>query len=178
MIFRRFSASESEPLIRFLTSQNWPFHGTSAVDRETVDRWITEGRFESGETRTFWIDADGATVGLLRLMDLGDRTPLFDLRLRAEDRGHGIGTSAVNWLTGYVFEEFPHAQRIEAHTRQDNVAMRRVLRRCGYVKEAHYRDGWPSSNGAVHDAVGYAVLRRDRASGKVTTPQWDDEQFD
>lgn len=178
IIFRRLATTETEPLIRFLTSENWPFHGTSELDRETVGGWIVEDRFESAENRTFWIVAGGATAGLLRLMDLGDQTPLFDLRLRAEDRGRGIGTLAVTWLTRYVFEEFPDARRIEAHTRQDNLAMRRVLRRCGYVKEAHYRDGWPSSGGAVHDAVGYAVLRRDWTSGEVTVPQWNDEPFD
>lgn len=53
--------------------------------------------------------------------------------------------------------------------------MRRVLRRCGYVKEAHYRDGWPGAEGEVHDAVGYAVLRTDWSTGAVTLPEWDDE---
>ncbi|WP_258024275.1 hypothetical protein [Streptomyces bambusae] len=52
--------------------------------------------------------------------------------------------------------------------------MRRTFRRCGYVKEAHYRDAWPGADGTVHDAVGYAVLRRDWLSGTVTTPKWDD----
>ncbi|MFC8225032.1 GNAT family N-acetyltransferase [Streptomyces sp. NPDC057287] len=178
MIFRRLSAPETEPLIHFLTSENWPFHGTSEVDHETVGQWIAEGRFESGENRSFWIDVDGAAVGLLRLMDLGDHTPLFDLRLRAADRGRGIGTLAVTWLTRYVFEEFPDVHRIEGNTRQDNSAMRRVFLRCGYAKEAHYREAWPSSDGTVHDAVGYAVLRRDWRSGEVTAPHWNDEPFD
>ncbi|MFC8864310.1 GNAT family N-acetyltransferase [[Kitasatospora] papulosa] len=175
MSFRRISASDADSLIRFLTSEDWPFHVVSQVDRETAGQWVTEGRFESEENRSFWVVDDGAAVGLVRLMDLGDATPLFDLRLRAADRGRGVGAAAVAWLTRYLFEEFPDVRRIEGTTRQDNRAMRRVFVRCGYAKEAHYRDAWPSSGGEVHDAVGYAVLRRDWLSGEVTAPQWNDE---
>jgi RimJ/RimL family protein N-acetyltransferase len=53
--------------------------------------------------------------------------------------------------------------------------MRRVFRRSGYVKEGHYRDGWPDPDGTVHDAVGYAILRRDWLSGTTTAVRWDDE---
>ncbi|MFD9287963.1 GNAT family N-acetyltransferase [Streptomyces sp. NPDC060030] len=173
--FRRLSAFETTPLIHFLTSDDWPFHAVREVDPETAGRWITEGRFEGEGNRSFWVVDGGVAVGLVRLMDLGDATPLFDLRLRAADRGRGIGSAVVAWLTRYLFEEFPDVRRIEGTTRQDNRPMRRVFLRCGYAKEAHYRDAWPSPDGEVHDAVGYAVLRRDWLSGEVTAPQWNDE---
>ena len=113
-------------------------------------------------------------VGLIRLLDLGDDTPLFDLRIRAASRGKGLGTSALRWLTGYLFNEFPSIRRIEGTTRQDNLAMRRTFRKCGYVKEAHYRQAWPSRDGTVYDAVGYAILRSDWQAGTVTPPDWAD----
>jgi hypothetical protein len=54
--------------------------------------------------------------------------------------------------------------------------MRHTFLSCGYVKESHYRDGWPSvEDGNVHDGVGYAILRRDWVSGTTTLPDWDDE---
>jgi len=53
--------------------------------------------------------------------------------------------------------------------------MRRVFQRAGYVKEAHYRDAWPVDGGAVYDAVGYAILRRDWLAGTTTVPEWHDE---
>jgi RimJ/RimL family protein N-acetyltransferase len=117
----------------------------------------------------------GATVGFVRLDDLNDPTPMFDLRLRRRARGHGLGTATVGWLTTYLFDELPDIHRIEATTRRDNHAMRRVLRRCGYVKESHYRQAWPSSDGTRHDSIGYAVLRSDWTSGTRTEPEWDDE---
>jgi RimJ/RimL family protein N-acetyltransferase len=53
--------------------------------------------------------------------------------------------------------------------------MRRTFRTCGYVKEAHYRQAWPSPGGTINDAVGYAILRTDWQAGTVTPPDWDDE---
>ncbi len=53
--------------------------------------------------------------------------------------------------------------------------MRRTFVTCGYVKEAHYRQAWPSPGGTVYDAVGYAILRTDWQAGTTTPPDWDDE---
>lgn len=176
--FRRTLDSDTDDLIRFLTNESWPFHTVSDVDRATARQWIDEGRFESEDNRSFWIVADKETVGFFRLMDLTDDTPLFDLRIRSEHRKRGIGVRAVTWLTRFLFEEFPQVCRIEGTTRQDNRPMRRVFLRCGYAKEAHYRDAWPASDGTVHDTVGYGILRRDWESGRVTRVQWNDEPID
>jgi hypothetical protein len=48
-----------------------------------------------------------------------------------------------------------------------------VLCRCGYVKEAHYRQGWPDQDGVVHDGIGHALLRQDRERGTTTPVDWD-----
>lgn len=173
--YRRFVASDTEDLVEFLTGEAWPFHGTAVVDREQARQWVSDGRYDSDENRAFWITSGHDSLGLIRLMDLGDDTPLFDLRIRSRYRGLGLGTRAVTWLTRYLFTEFPRIRRIEGNTRQDNVPMRRTFRRCGYVKEAHYRDAWPAAEGAVHDAVGYAILRRDWLAGSTTAPDWNDE---
>ncbi|MGV9341105.1 GNAT family N-acetyltransferase [Streptomyces sp. NPDC003688] len=177
LTFRRFAPSEADALVDFLTGDTWPFHTSAAPDGDEVRRWISAGRYDGEENRAFWIMAGDSTAGLIRLMDLADDTPLFDLRVRSRWRGTGIGGTALTWLTRYLFEEFPRVRRIEGTTRQDNAAMRRAFRRCGYVKEAHYRDAWPGTGGSVHDAVGYAVLRRDWESGGVTVPEWDDEHM-
>ncbi|MFE9479735.1 GNAT family N-acetyltransferase [Streptomyces spororaveus] len=175
LTYRRYADADADDLVAFLTGDTWPFHGSAVVDPEEARRWAAQGRFDNAETRSFWITGGGDTLGLVRLMDLGDGTPVFDLRIRARYRGRGIGGHALTWLTEYLFTELPRIRRIEGTTRQDNAAMRRTFRRCGYVKEAHYREGWPSADGTVHDAVGYAILRRDRDAGTTTVPAWDDE---
>lgn len=132
--------------------------------------------YDNDRTRTFWIATDTCgEASLIRLFDLGDSTPLFDLRVRAAFRGLGLGTAAVRWLTGYLFAEFPDTERIEGTARRDNRAMRRTFIRCGYVKEAHYRRSWAGRDGTLHDAIGYAILRSDWETGTVTRPDWDDE---
>ncbi|MFJ3174634.1 GNAT family N-acetyltransferase [Streptomyces roseus] len=172
----RFESTDSEELVGFLSGDTWPFHHSDVVDQDDVRQWVREGRYDDQDNRTFWITVSGERAGLVRLMDLRDDTPLFDLRIRSGHRGRGLGGQALTWLTGYVFTEFPRVRRIEGTTRQDNLAMRRVFRRCGYAKEAHYRDGWPTADGTVRDAVGYAILRRDWLSGTTTVPDWNDER--
>ncbi|MBF8188955.1 GNAT family N-acetyltransferase [Nonomuraea sp. K274] len=172
--FSRFSPGDVDLLVGFLTGEEWPFHAW-IQDAETIRRGVAEGRYDDEETRTYWVLADGERAGLIKLLDLADDTPMFDLRIRRAWRGRGVGTRAVAWLTGHLFGELPHIRRIEGNTRQDNHAMRAVFRKSGYAKESHYREAWPAPDGSVHDSVGYAILRRDWLSGTVTPPNWQDE---
>ena len=175
------SEIEAAALAELLSGDEWPFHADSRPSRETVEGWLAAGRFTGSGVRSFWIlvaEADATSqarlrlaevaVGIVTLRDLADPTPVFDLRLRSAYRGRGFGSAAVRWLTDYIFTEFPEIRRIEGHTRRDNLAMQRVLERCGYVREAHRRQAWPSSDGSVYDSFGYAILRQDWLSGDVT----------
>jgi RimJ/RimL family protein N-acetyltransferase len=174
--YRRFVPAEADLLADFLTSEDWPYHSPNASDAAQIREQAAGGHFDDDRTRAFWIvTGTGTRAGLIRLLDLADDTPLFDMRIRAAYRGAGLGTHALRWLTGYVFTEFPGIRRIEGTTRQDNQAMRRTFRSCGYVKEAHYRQAWPARDGTTYDAVGYAILRTDWQSGTITMPDWDDE---
>jgi RimJ/RimL family protein N-acetyltransferase len=173
--YRRFAPAEADLLAEFLTTEDWPYHEASATSAAQIRQQAAAGFYDNDQTRTFWIITGGTEAGLIRLLDLGDDTPLFDLRIRAACRGQGLGTRALRWLTRYLFTEFPAIHRIEGTTRQDNHAMRRTFRKCGYVKEAHYRQAWPAPSGKVYDAVGYATLRSDWQTGTITPPEWDDE---
>jgi len=66
-------------------------------------------------------------------------------------------------------------RRLYGQTRVDNHAMRTVFRRCGFVKEAHYRQDWPRPDGTLSDSVGYTLLRQDWEGGTTTPVVWDDE---
>lgn len=175
------SEVETAALVELLSGDEWPFHGNSRPSRETVEGWLAAGRFTGPGVRSFWIriaEADATSLarrglaevaaGIVTLRDLADPIPVFDLRLRSAYRGRGFGYAAVRWLTDYLFNELPEIWRIEGHTRRDNLAMQHVLERCGYVREAHHRQAWPSSDGTVHDSFGYAILRQDWLSGDIT----------
>jgi len=162
MEFGRVRSDEVESLVAFFAGEEWPFHVDVRVAADVVRRRVAGGEYSD----TFWITDGAVRVGLVRLMDLDDGTPLFDLRVAASHRGRGVGTAAVDWLTRYVFTHFA-TDRVEGTTRRDNVAMRRTFEKAGYVKEAHYREAWPSPEGP-RDSVGYAILRRDWESGTTT----------
>lgn len=170
-MFVRFDAGEAEQLADFLAGEPWPFHAVSAVEREDVLKRVAEGYY----AETYWIEVGGARAGIVRLFDLEDETPMFDLRVGSAHRGQGLGRAALRWLTDRLFGEYPHVERIEGTTRQDNAAMRRVFRRCGYVKESHYRKAWPDASGHRHDSVGYAILRHDWQTGDLTPVDFHDE---
>ncbi|MCZ3389404.1 MAG: GNAT family N-acetyltransferase [Actinomycetia bacterium] len=169
-----FDLAEAQTLAEFLASEDWHFHAGPHQTLASAHARIASGEFDGDHDRTHWIVRDDERVGMIHIEDLGDGNPLFDLRLRAGHRGRGLGTAAVTWLTAAVFGEFPDLNRIEATTRQDNVAMRRVLVKCGFVKEARYRQEWPSEGGTRYDSIGYGILRSDWGMGVTTAVNWED----
>lgn len=170
---------DKDLLVSFLTSEEWPFHVNNHLSKDKVFGMIEEGSFDGSNNESFWIlDEFRKEIGFIRLFDLDDIDdgyPLFDLRIRAEYRGHGLGKTAVQWLTKYLFEKHPQLDRIVGTTRADNWPMRKTFRSCGYVKEGHYRKDWSSSNGDSFDTVKYGILRQDWHSGTITPVPWNDE---
>jgi RimJ/RimL family protein N-acetyltransferase len=167
--------SDRDTVIAFLTADEWPFHVRRRPTAEGVRAAIEAGAFDDEDHAAFWVVDGEQRVGLAVLEDLTDDTPLFDLRLAAAARGRGLGLAALRALTEHVFATRPQTVRFEGQTREDNVAMRRVFRRAGFVKEAHYREAWHVDGGTALASVGYGVLRRDWSSGSTTPLVWDDE---
>lgn len=160
-------------LVEFLVSSTFPFHVIASHTRESARRAVDSGRFRGEDSRGYWIEDAGARHGVVVLEDLQDETPMFDLRLAGASRGRGIGTAALAALSHLVFGTLPQARRLEGHTREDNIAMRRTFVAVGFVQEAFYRQGWPTDSGFV-GSVGYALLREDWRSGTTTPIGWDD----
>ncbi len=172
---RAYLAIDGPTVIDFLHDELWPFHAGPVVTRAEAVEHFDRATYASDSVETWWLDLDETVIGLVRLFDLCDDTAMFDVRLRQANRGCGVGTSTVRWLTEHIFSH-RECTRIEATTRADNIAMRRTLLRCGYVKEAHYRASWPAQDGSkIYDAVGYAILEEDWRHGTVTPVEWNDE---
>ncbi len=163
-------------LVAFLAREEFPFHVRRRISPADAERGIDAGAWRDDEHESFWVDSDEhGRAGVLRLEDLQDPTPLFDLRIAGALRGRGLGVAALRAATDHVFTTMPDVARFEGQTREDNTAMRRAFVRAGWVKEAHYRDGWPVDGGAPLASVAYGVLRRDWASGTTTPVPWDDD---
>ncbi|WP_258377531.1 GNAT family N-acetyltransferase [Paenibacillus illinoisensis] len=121
----------------------------------------------------FWIKDKGIhqKIGLIRLFDVTDPVIMFDLRLRGEYRGKGIGMVALRWIVSHMFSEYPEVIRIEGHTRVDNMTMRALFAQSLFVLEAYHRKSWRQA-GLLFDSVGYAVIREDWENNQATPIPW------
>lgn len=176
--FRKIEKRESEDIADWLSSDSWPyFLGHTPTKAEVLKR-IDEGSFFGEGDLSFWaLNSEGEKIAFIELNQLDDLAPMFSLRFKSEYRGKGFGKPTVDWLTRYVFENFPEIRRIEAQTREDNIRMRKLFNKCGYVKEAYYRFASPTEDGGRVASVAYGILREDWELGKLTKVQWDKDSF-
>ena len=176
-VFRDFDAARDRgAVIDLLSEEEWTFRPQSRISAEEARAQLDRGDYAGDAVLTVMIELDDAVVGFVRAEGLGDERedPQLDFRLRERVRGKGIGLAALRHITAAVFERQPKTMRIEGQTRSDNVAMRKVFARGGYVQEAVYRQAWPAGEGRMLDGVGYAILRSDWESGTTTPVVWDD----
>ena len=167
------AGSDRGEFTRFMTRNSFPFHQNANPTDEQVGATIDGGGYR--RRAPLWIDeTEHGRVGIAVLDAINGAAPTFDLRLGTRYRGLGLGAPILRELATFVFANYPAANRLEGQTRADHLAMRRTFARAGFVKEAHYRDGWPMSGGEPLASVGYAILRRDWKSGTTTPVDWDD----
>lgn len=161
---------DRDELLSFLTAEEFPFHVRRRPTTAQVTADIDAGAWGGDDVEAFWLDDDEwGRVGLVRLHDLGDPTAMIDLRLAERWRGRGLGSLVLPLAVDHVFQTRPGVCRVEGHTREDNMAMRRTFERCGWVREGWFRDGWPVDGGEPMASLAYSVIRRDWASA-TTTP--------
>lgn len=169
------TGADRAALVAFMTGNEFPFHVRSRPRAADVEELIDRCAFRDQDNDSFWIEhGELGRVGFLRLEDLSEGDPLFDLRLDASFRGRGLGVPILRAAADHVFTTWPGVRRFEGQTREDNIAMRKTFLRAGWVKEAHYREGWPVDGGAPLASVGYGLLRRDWETGGITELVWDD----
>lgn len=83
-------------LREFLTTNAFPFHATAHPTPDEVDRAIDTGAYGDAATAAFWVaHVDHGVVGVLRMQDLTDPTPMFDLRLAERWRGRDTRRTSV-----------------------------------------------------------------------------------
>ncbi|ANU12103.1 ribosomal protein N-acetyltransferase [Planococcus antarcticus DSM 14505] len=176
MKLTEWTMEEQEQLIHFMTTNSWPFHGHEHPVRALIEKTIEEGGYKSDQVTTFWIEnEENQQVGLVKIFDLQDDIPLFDLRIADPYRSKGYGPKALKMVADFVFSLPEKKIRLEGNTRHDNFAMRKAFERTGFVKEAHLRQAWfsPREN-RYYDAVIYGMTREDWQAGITTPVLWDD----
>jgi RimJ/RimL family protein N-acetyltransferase len=155
------ASREAESVATFLSRHTWPFHAKPSL---TLTQALEVKLGPPDQVRSFWVYEGHSSVGLIRAFDLEDAewgSVVFDLRIASGHRGRGIGRATVRWLVETLFAEYPCLHRIEANTRFDNHAMRRVLEINNFVLEGIVRETWRSEDGSRRDTTIYGRLRTD-----------------
>jgi RimJ/RimL family protein N-acetyltransferase len=153
------------------------FLGNRPTKAEVLKR-VEGGSFFGEGDLNFWIQlSNSEPIGLIEIYQLDDLAPMFSIRFKSDFRGKGFGKPTLDWLTRYVFENYPEIRRIEGQTREDNLPMRKVFNRCGYLKEAYYRMASPTEDGGRVASIAYGILREDWISNKITPVQWEKDLF-
>jgi RimJ/RimL family protein N-acetyltransferase len=110
------------------------------------------------------IDRDGRLVGTIQARTSPAQTlpaGVYEIGVilyQPRDRGNGYGAEAVELLTTWLFET-GRAERVQAGTDVDNMAMRAVLERLGFGHEGVMRGYGAMSDGTRSDGAMYAVLK-------------------
>ena len=173
--FRDFDPErDRQPLTDLLTTERWTYRTRPELTEPEVAQDLEQGQYAGDDVLTVMIEIEDEVVGLVRAEGLSDphQDPQLDLRLRERVRGRGLGLAALRHITAAIFDRYPARARIEGQTREDNLAMRKVFVRGGYVQEAVYRRAWPAGDGEMLDGIGYAILRSDWESGTTTPIRW------
>jgi len=175
-------ASQAYDLVDFLLANEWEFYSGKDETKDEILRNIQNDFYFKSGVKSFWIlGKDNSKVGFIHISGLGNPgssdTPVFDIRINADHRGAGIGKEAVKWICSYVFNQYPNKNRLEVNTRSDNMAMRKVLDSSFFAKESHKRKNWEDSEGALHDSVGYAILRADWKDENISKVSWLDTDW-
>lgn len=176
MQLQEWTMEEQEQLIHFLMTNTWPYHGNSSPARHLIEKTIEDGGYQSDEVKTFWVKNEHQEkIGVVKLYDLHDEIPMFDLRIGDSYRGNGYGSKALKMVVDFVFSLSKKKIRLQGHTRQDNLAMRKTFERVGFVKEAQLRKAWYSpKEDNYYDAVTYGITREDYLAGITTPVMWED----
>lgn len=160
--------NELEELISFMTNNTWDYHADPKPWKEQIEKAFRNGWYQE-DRETFWVEHDKDKIGLIIIHDISNTIPLFDIRFANHARGNGYGKIAVSWIVDYLFNLPDKKIRIEAYTRSDNLAMRKTLSNCGFVKEGYLRQAWENNDGSVSDSVLYGMIRHDWEN-KAQTP--------
>jgi RimJ/RimL family protein N-acetyltransferase len=176
--FVQIEKSESEILADWLSSDSWPYFLGSNPKKEEILIRIEDGDFFGDGEQNFWIlNSEKEYIGLIEIYQLDDLAPMFSIRFKTPHRGKGYGKPTLEWLTKYIFENFPDKRRIEAQTREDNIPMRKLFNKCLFLKEAYFRFASPTENGERVASIAYGILREDWLSGKLTRVPWKEDSF-
>lgn len=106
----------------------------------------------------FIVEKEGEPVGEISLMHINRAYSHceFGFAVHPERHGEGIGTTALELVLEYAFDEL-NMHRVEGGYVEGNEGSRRVQEKCGFSEEGRQRD-YKYVNGEYHDVARMGIL--------------------
>lgn len=165
-VLRPFASSDRERLALIANDRSISRNLTDAFPYpytlEDADDWI-EATSRHDPPRHFAIEVGGELVGGAGVEPRsGEKQHVAGVGywLAPTHWGHGFATEVLTGVVEYVFDAFPHINRLEASVYGWNTASGRVLEKCGFRKEATLRKAI-SKDGDVTDEHIYRLIRQE-----------------
>lgn len=166
LLLRRFTLDDAQPMFdrwandervtRYLT---WDPHMTVDITRYIVGMWCLD--YSKADYYQWAIEFEGELIGGISIVNYNDASKRAELGycMGFDYWGKGIMTEAVKAVVDFLFTDVG-CNRIEIVHLIENPASGRVAQKCGFTKEGVRREYF-NKNGAFHDDVMYALLRKD-----------------
>lgn len=146
------SRYESENAIRTLET---------AQDGERLVRQL-KGEWEMGNYFFFgaFEQTTGEFVAQITVGPVNWELPEFEVGYfcDCDHEGRGFVTEAVRAVVGWIMGHL-HAHRVRIECDDTNVRSYRVAERCGFVREAHFRENKKHDDGSISGTLFYGLLR-------------------
>ncbi|MFN2528358.1 MAG: GNAT family N-acetyltransferase [Candidatus Baltobacteraceae bacterium] len=109
----------------------------------------------------FILEDAGTPVGHLLLRNLGRNWNIAEIAQLVVTRPRkGYGRVAIEFAMHHIFEK-RNAHRCYLDVVAHNTAACKLYERCGFLREALFRDGFPADDGTFCDLAGYGMLASD-----------------
>ncbi|WP_292407410.1 MULTISPECIES: GNAT family N-acetyltransferase [unclassified Methanoculleus] len=135
---------------------------------EEMQAALAEGKTPDHHVFTVRLEDTGEFVGQCALLSVDFSPGAFLIGYQFDDTywGRGYGTMACNFLVYFAFAVLD-GYRLNGDTVADNTPSRRVMERCGFVREGVQRRYW-HARGGYYDRVIFGLLASDLVPGRLS----------
>lgn len=142
---------------------------------EVLSSQLEAGDWASEDKWAWAVLVDGKPAGFTLVTGMLSGDGQMQIRLRANERGRGVGREVLRQLAEHHFASHSHLQRLVGETHERNIPMQRAFNAAGFRMEARYRDSMAEADGSYAARWGYALTRQEWVTGRHRI---DDEGYD
>ncbi len=136
---------------------------------------LEAGAWASDDQWAWAVMVDGEPAGFALVTGMSSGDGQMQIRLRATQRGRGVGREVLRQLADHHFASHAHLQRLVGETHEHNIPMQRAFNAAGFRMEARYRASMAGDDGTLASRWGYALTRQDWETGRH---RLDDDGYD